>query len=233
VALSPHHCGEVVAADVRRQQFKTLWRDCSAMMDHAAVSPDGRWVVAQRSCSLRVGGGEPPQILPRGCVDGDSRLQVVSLRGGAARSVGAERLRRPVWSPDSRAILAEGEDGRIVRVDLATGEQRTVAEGYHPAWSPDGRWIAYVRLEQSGERSVYTLRIARADGSGERVLFADRESWFSNMETRTNGSPRTPVWSPDGRRVVFVQAHHRGGTLWSVRSDGTGLRQLTRPLPRS
>jgi hypothetical protein len=201
-------------------------------MDEAAVSPDGRWVVGQQSCSLRSGGGEPPQILPRGCVEGDSRLHVAPLRGGAARSIGTAELRSPVWSPDSRAILAEREDGRIVRVDLATGEQRTVAKGYDPAWSPDGRWIAFTRWEGGGKGFVSTLRVARIDGSGERALFTDQEGWFANMETRTNGSPRAPLWSPDGQRIVFVRAHHRGGTLWSVRRDGTDLRRLTRPIPR-
>ena len=230
VGRSSNDCGEIVAADIPRQQSKVIWRDCSAVMDEAAVSSDGRWVVAQRSCFLRSGGGEPPQILPRGCVDGDGRLSLTPLGGGATRSVGEAGLRGPVWSPDSRAILAEAPNGKIVRVDLATGEQRTVAEGYDPAWSPDGRWIAFARGE--GKGFVSTLRIARIDGSGERVLFTDREGWFANMETRTNGSPRMPVWSPDGQTIVFVRAHHRGGTLWSVRRDGTRLRRLTRPMAR-
>jgi hypothetical protein len=228
---SSKDCGEIVAADIPRKRSKVVWRECSAIMDDAAVSPDGRWLVARRSCSLRSGGGEPPQFLPHGCVDGDGRLSLAPFGGGAARSVGAAGLRSPVWSPDSRAILAEDDD-KIVRVDLPTGEQRIVTEGYDPAWSPDGRWIAFTRLGRDGERSLYRLLIARADGSGERVLFTNREGWFANMETRTNGSPRTPLWSPDGQRIVFVRAHHRGGTLWSVRRDGTDLRRLTRPMPR-
>lgn len=232
VGRSSNDCGQIVAADIPRQQSKVIWRDCSSAMDEAAVSSDGRWVVARRSCSLRFGGGEPPQILPRGCVQGDGRLSLTPLGGGATRRVGTAGLRSPVWSPDSRAIMAEGEDGRIVRANLATGEQRTVVEGYAPAWSPDGRWIAFTRWEGGGKGFVSTLRIARIDGSGERVLFTDREDRFANMETRTNGSPRAPVWSPDGQTIVFVRAHHRGGTLWSVRRDGTDLRRLTRPMPR-
>lgn len=230
--VAPSYCGEVVAVDLPRRQSRTIWRDCSALLSEAAVSPNGRWVVARRTCALRTGGGEPTKILPPGCVDGDGRLRVTPLNGGAGQSIGTAGLRSPVWSPDARSILAVGEDDRIVHLDVATGEPRALALGSDPAWSPDGRWIAFVRWEKDERRSVKTLRIVRADGTGERVLFTNREGWFATTVTRVDGSPRTPVWSPDGRQVVFVRAHHRGGTLWSVRSDGGGLRQLTRPMPK-
>jgi hypothetical protein len=230
--LGQDYCGEVVTVDLARQRSRTIWRDCSGVMDEAAVSPDGRWVAALQTCVLRTGGGEPTKILPPGCVDGDGRLRITPLAGGPWRSIGTAGLRSPVWSPDARSVLANGEDDRIVHLDVATGEPRVLARGSDPAWSPDGRWIAFVRWEKGEGRSVTTLRIVRPDGTGERVLFTNREGWFATTVTRVDGSPRTPIWSPDGRRIVFVRHHHRGGRLWSVRSDGSGLRQLTRPMPK-
>jgi hypothetical protein len=62
---------------------------------------------------------------------------------------------------------------------------RRLTNGEGPAWSPDGRRIAFVR---GGE-----LRLIAADGSGERLLASGRESWV----------PGEPSWSPDGTKLVF------------------------------
>ncbi|MGH8129500.1 MAG: TolB family protein [Steroidobacteraceae bacterium] len=57
--------------------------------------------------------------------------------------------------------------------------------------------------------------MARLDGSELRQL------------TSGPGADATPIWSPDGTRVVF--ASDRGGNedVWIVRADGTDLRNLT------
>jgi hypothetical protein len=49
----------------------------------------------------------------------------------------------PSWSPDSRS-LAVADDGRIVVVNVRTHSARRLAVGAAPAFSPDGRWIAYI-----------------------------------------------------------------------------------------
>ena len=53
----------------------------------------------------------------------------------------------------------------------------------HPAWSPDGRTIAFV----STVHFSYTIHLINADGSGQRLF----------------GSGFSPAWSPDGRRLAF------------------------------
>ncbi len=60
----------------------------------------------------------------------------------------------------------------------------------HPAWSPDGKHIAYFS-DRSGE---YELTIRAADGSGEE-------------ETLTSLGPGyrySPMWSPDSKKIVFI-----------------------------
>ena len=68
---------------------------------------------------------------------------------------------------------------------------------HSPAWSPDGRRIAYVK---DG-----AIHVMRADGSGDRRLIRGRKD-------------AAPAWSPDGARLSFV----RDGNLHVIRASGSG-----------
>ena len=78
-----------------------------------------------------------------------------------------------------------------------------------PAWSPDGRTIAF-----SGDGDIYVMN---ADGSSQRRL------------THTAGFDSSPAWSPDGRKLMFTGAP--SGYGWNItvmNADGTARRRLTR-----
>jgi TolB protein len=107
---------------------------------------------------------------------------------------------------------------------------RLVSDGVDisPAWSPDGRAIAFSRLaDQSLPIEESTLYLADADGSHIRPLGHAPILGVS------------PAWSPDGRTIAFVSfADHNGsvcpadgcpasGEIYVVNSDGTGLARLT------
>jgi Lysyl oxidase/WD40-like Beta Propeller Repeat len=77
-----------------------------------------------------------------------------------------------------------------------------------PAWSPDGRRLAYVARAAGGQQDLY---VEDADGRNRARL------------TRTPGSEASGVWSPDGRRLVV----ERAGRLHVIGADGRGERLLT------
>ncbi|AHG88692.1 WD40-like beta Propeller containing protein [Gemmatirosa kalamazoonensis] len=90
-----------------------------------------------------------------------------------------------------------------------------------PAWSPDGRTIAFVR---TGGASMGDLWLVDADGGDARALMREEEPPFDQ---------RSPTWSPDGALVAYVSHHeiigNRAGDwqLYTVRADGTGVVRRT------
>jgi Tol biopolymer transport system component len=121
---------------------------------------------------------------------------------GAAAWAAADRVvyvgRR--HDPGDLDIHLVREDGSGVRALTANdvGERQ-------PAWSPDGRLIAFTRGRGRTASDVYVMN---ADGSAQRRLVLDASA---------------PSWSHDGRRLAFV----RDGDIWMVASDGSEATQLT------
>jgi Tol biopolymer transport system component len=115
------------------------------------------------------------------------------------------------------AYVSQIASRNISRVDFDARLERTssapvpVTRGSRylrfPSVSPDGKSIAYT----SDEKLVVSL----VDGSEFRQL--------TDGEFRD----RAPRWSPDGSTLLFYS--NRTGTyeVWSVRLDGSGLRQVT------
>jgi Tol biopolymer transport system component len=79
-----------------------------------------------------------------------------------------------------------------------------------PAWSPDGRWLAFTS-NRTGRSGIYVMR---ADGTQTRRL------------SISDADDVRPSWSPDGQRIVFARSAQ--GRLYVIDFDGSHLRALTR-----
>jgi tricorn protease len=112
----------------------------------------------------------------------------------------------------ARALFAARGD--LFTVPAEHGATRDLTETSnadedHPAWSPDGKLVAYT-TDVNGEQQI---AIRGAEGAGpEKIL-----THF------TSGFYYAPVWSPDGKRLVFPDGNHR---LWLLDVNGGAPKQV-------
>ena len=107
---------------------------------------------------------------------------------------GARYVRRASISPTGARAVFEFR-GEIVTSPAEKGDPRNLTNtvGAHersPAWSPDGKSIAYFS-DESGE---YELHIASQDGKGD----------VRKIKLAGAGFYEDPVWSPDSQKISFV-----------------------------
>lgn len=82
-----------------------------------------------------------------------------------------------------------------------------------PAWSPDGRRIAFASSREGG-MDIYLMN---ADGTEQTRL--------TNLTAQGLGAT-FPAWSPDGKQIAFASALQPD--VYVINVDGTDLRNLTR-----
>jgi|SRR5919198_134220 TolB protein len=119
------------------------------------------------------------------------------------------------WSPDgtrlaftSAPILTSARPSVEV-IDADGSNRHVLADGSKPAWSPDGRLIAYVADDG--------VHVIAADGSGDRFVAPTSEAPVGNAAWSTVS------WSPDSRQLTYI----RGNNVFAVDVDGSNLRRLT------
>jgi Tol biopolymer transport system component/DNA-binding winged helix-turn-helix (wHTH) protein len=133
----------------------------------------------------RVVDGLPPGMIVRGLSPDQTKFLCVSGAAVATRSPS------PVWTVPPTGGFPR-RLGNILANDIA--------------WSPDGRWLAYMRADQ--------LFIASSDGSGERAL------------ARIKGGI-LPHWSPDGSKLRLTVSDATGQfRIWEIGADGSNLHRL-------
>lgn len=174
----------------------------------AALSPDGQEIAFR---STRDGGG----------------LFVMGLTGEAVRRV-SDVGETPTWSPDGRSLAyslehvgllplnMEPEEPGLWTLDLETGETRELldTDAVLPAWSPDGRWIAYTGRSDGS----YIWMVPADGGDPVRLTDADGNDWG-------------PAWSPDSRYIYFSSDRRTTMNLWRIEVDTGQGRVLGEPQP--
>jgi Tol biopolymer transport system component len=202
-------------------------RATEAADEAPAISPRGEAVAyaSSRGGSFQIYVMSLEELLPKPVTDGS---------GGGDRS--------PTWAPDGKRIAfvrgAPGEKRAIYIADLgASGgampapellveldSDRTEHAGM-PAWSPDGRTIAFSADRREGNGTA--LWAIDLDSKRLRRLTPARPGAWFLREVH-------PSWSPDGKRVAFASNRHVASgdhaeelDIYVIGADGSGLTRLT------
>ena len=140
---------------------------------------------------------------------------------------------------DGRRIQDSG-GGRfeLVRVTVDGGNvERLTTNGgvnHYPAWSPDGRRIAYVSDAERRARDTVAFLAGRAtiwrlqaDASASRVslftMAADGTDIRQVLDDEFAVLHHPPAWSPDGRHLAVVRYHQRVGYPGDIKQFGRQL----------
>ena len=124
------------------------------------------------------------------------------------------------WSPDGKRLLFwTDRTGRFeICVAPSSGgplRQLTTGGGWMPAWSKDGKWIAYLGMDQS-------LRLIPAGGGPEKILV--RPATFGPVVAVATGG-----WSADSRKIYFRVERPDGSLdIAQVGPDGSNPSLLVR-----
>jgi Tol biopolymer transport system component len=208
--------------------FAVLGALLTAFVAMTLVGTGGRPQATAPSASPPAPGSPSPAASPAGwpLVDGEAWILVGADFGSLlVRPDGTDRHVilgdlpvhpvTPRWSPDGRQIVFEGNgdrgsqvwianaDGTGARAVTATPDgcpDGTCTEGVQPAWSPDGRSIAYVA--PTHEQAVFTrtaLSIVDIATGATTELYSTAEASLGR-----------PSWSPDGRSIVLDILRYEG-----------------------
>src|SRR4051794_7992826 len=134
----------------------------------------------------------------------------------------------PRWSPDGSRVVVFPHDvdtvsARIVNPD--DGSYRDVANPepdrfFLPCsgpWSPDGQRLTCAAFSDDGSlNGILTVR--SSDGGG-----------LTRVTSDPGGEDCAGDYSPNGKRLVFLRASETTFALFSVKADGSDLRQITPP----
>lgn len=123
------------------------------------------------------------------------------------RGVFSTRLAYVVQKSDTYELQIADADGQNPQVML-----RSKHSIISPAWSPDGKKLAYVSFE-SGKPVVYVQTLA----SGQRFPVANFK-----------GNNSAPAWSPDGNQLAIALSRDGISQIYVINADGSGLRRVMR-----
>jgi dipeptidyl aminopeptidase/acylaminoacyl peptidase len=127
------------------------------------------------------------------------------------------------WSPDSRRIAFEtrptpdADNGRkadILEVDVATGHVRTLAATRatesQPKYSPDGRYLAFVR----------TADPPTVQAPARIVLLSIANGQLRELPPTHDESPNLLDWARDSRAIFFAEANRTKINIYAMPIDG-------------
>jgi TolB protein len=187
--------------------------------------------------------------------DGNWEIYVASADGSDVRRLTDDDSRdgEPSWSPDGKRI-AFVRDGHLYEMQAnGHGAHGLENDGEWPAWSRDGRTLAFevefgdhyhgiaTRAPGGGlgsygpvddRRPVWSpngnvLAYQCRRGEHWHICLLDPESGSQRVLTGDDSDAFAPAWSPDGKRIAFISDRDGRDQLFVMRANGASVVRLT------
>jgi serine/threonine protein kinase/Tol biopolymer transport system component len=166
---------------------------------------------------LRLTDGQSPAWSPDGKLIAFMRqrsVMLISPLGGPERkladvvpSVFSTNL---AWTPDSASVAA-GDDGNLVLISVKTGARRFLTQkgdragDMLPAFSPDGRSLAFARRISGG---AWELAVSSPPGAPPTII-------------ESNHGVDGIAWAPDGQSLIYSAARGNTQGIWRIAATAT------------
>lgn len=217
---------QIVVADVRSGRAKRI-----------AYGEDPAWGRQGRVAYVRA--LWQPEAGPAACPPSQTDVFAVPVGGGAAvRLTSTEPSERaPAWSPDGRTLVVarstppgDTQPAAFVQglVAIAPDNEERVltapadASDWDPAWSHDGRRIAFSRMGPTGPDGVFQADVFALE------LETGRETRLTHTPDRNEWRP---TWSRDGALLAYSSEHRLSpwnaatGSVVVAAADGSSPRR--------
>jgi imidazolonepropionase-like amidohydrolase/Tol biopolymer transport system component len=196
-----------IASGIERQIYRDLDRDVQETWAVTGVYPNIDWTPDSKSVVFWAGGkirrvgadGGQASVIPFAIDDTRAIADAPHPRTPVGEdTVAAKMVRFASVSPDGRQVVYEQLGQLWLKPTSGGTPKRLVSNGgeaieLYPSWSRDGSRIAFVSWTDDGLGQVMTV----GAGGGAAKRLTTQEGHYAN-----------PVFSPDGKTVVFEK---RGG----------------------
>src|SRR5690348_12736596 len=186
--------GEIFTVPAEKGDVRNLTQSSGSAERDPAWSPDGKWVSYFSDKS------------------GEYQLVIASADGSApSRTI---KLEHPThyytaeWSPNGKKIVFQDTNLRLWVVDVASGKATDIGgdewmvpeRSLNPTWSPDSRWIAYVKRLPSLMRAIFVY---------------DTQTGETHQVTDGLADATWPAWDASGKYLWFLASTDLGlGSGW-------------------
>jgi tricorn protease len=199
--------GEILTVPAEKGAFRNITRSPAVEDRTPSWSPDGKWIAWFSDAP-----GEYTLFLrePMGL----GEVKKIDL--GTPHAY----FYSPTWSPDSKKLAFTDKALNLWYVDIEKGTKTKVDQNNYdesqtdmnPRWSPDSRWITYVKTLPSFYRAIYVHSL---------------ETGKSTQVTDGLSDAQLPVFDKSGKYLYFVASTNLG---LAAGGGGGNLSALERPV---
>ena len=193
------------------------------------LSKDGKWLVYGTRYEDKTG------LVIRDLKTGNEKWLAYPVQRDDQESIAVSGvLPAMAFTPDSKHLLASF-GGKINKIDIGSGAYTEIAYQVDGKLELGPEVLFKYPIKDTSAVMASQIRDAVPSPNEKQLVFTVLNRVY--VMDYPNGTPKRltsndfteaqPIWSPDGKQIVFTTWNAAGGALYAVNVDGSGLKKLT------